>query len=72
MNSNLLSVAGEYELISVPSNYWLMSAHSEYELMFVPSEYELLSVPGIPADVCLLLADVCVPCVYKFISVSGD
>ncbi len=72
MNSNLMSVPSEYELISVPSNYWQTSAHSEYELMFVPSEYELMSVPGIPADVCLLLAEICVLCVYKLISVSGD
>jgi hypothetical protein len=67
-----MSVPGESALMSVPSYYWLMSAYSEYELMFVPSEHELMSVPGIQADVCLLLADVCVPCVYKFISVSGD
>jgi hypothetical protein len=31
-----------------------------------------MSVPGIPVDVCLLLADVCVPCVYKMIYVLGD
>jgi hypothetical protein len=49
-----------------------MSAHSEYELMFVPSEYELMSVPGIQADGYLLIADVCIPCVFKLMSASGD